>query len=150
MPRDGPGCRPESRAPARRPRAFARARRLAGKRAFERVFAGGDRSRSAALTVLALANGLAHARLGLAVGRKHLPRAVDRNRAKRRIRESFRRHQHALGGVDVVVVARPGIATRDARRLRRDLEDHWMKIQGMKIQERNVQASRLETVTKDC
>ena len=42
------------------------------------------------------------ARLGLIVGKKVLRRAVDRNRAKRMIRESFRR-QRRLPAVDIVV-----------------------------------------------
>jgi ribonuclease P protein component len=34
------------------------------------------------------------------------PRAVDRNRAKRLVRETFRKLRHGLGGVDVVVELR--------------------------------------------
>src|SRR5699024_1996593 len=40
------------------------------------------------------------ARLGLAVSRKVSPRAVERNRIKRQIRESFRRHRPDLPNVD--------------------------------------------------
>lgn len=48
------------------------------------------------------------ARLGLVVAKKHLKRAVDRNRFKRLVRESFRSHQEQLAGLDVVVLARNG------------------------------------------
>lgn len=48
------------------------------------------------------------ARLGLVVAKKHLKRAVDRNRFKRLVRESFRAHQQQLEGLDVVVLARSG------------------------------------------
>lgn len=34
------------------------------------------------------------------------PRAVDRNRAKRLVRETFRKLRHRLGGVDLVVELR--------------------------------------------
>jgi ribonuclease P protein component len=48
------------------------------------------------------------ARLGLVVSKKHLKRAVDRNRFKRVVRESFRHHQEQLKGLDIVVLARNG------------------------------------------
>lgn len=49
------------------------------------------------------------ARLGLIVPKRCLPRAVDRNRVKRVLREWFRIHQVGLTGRDVLVrlVARP-------------------------------------------
>lgn len=43
-------------------------------------------------------------RLGLAVARKHLPRAVARNRVKRVAREAFRAFAADLGGLDVVLI----------------------------------------------
>jgi ribonuclease P protein component len=43
------------------------------------------------------------ARLGLLVTRKHAPRASERNRIKRCIREAFRLEQRALGSLDVLV-----------------------------------------------
>lgn len=49
----------------------------------------------------------ATARLGLAVSRKACPRAVDRNRIKRTVRESFRRQRAQLPAVDIVIMAKP-------------------------------------------
>jgi ribonuclease P protein component len=46
------------------------------------------------------------ARLGLAISKRSAPRAVDRNRIKRLIRESFRAHKAALPSVDLVVMCR--------------------------------------------
>ena len=57
--------------------------------------------------VIARPNGLEHARLGLAVGVRAAGNAVNRNRIKRLVRESFRRHQSELPAVDLVVNARP-------------------------------------------
>jgi ribonuclease P protein component len=43
-------------------------------------------------------------RLGLAVARKHLPRAVARNRVKRVAREAFRAKAAELRGLDIVLI----------------------------------------------
>ena len=66
-------------------------------------------------------------RLGLAVGKKRIRRAVARNRIKRLIRESFRHHAHLLPGLDVVVLCRCD-ATPGNDALRRSLESHWRRI----------------------
>ena len=42
-------------------------------------------------------------RTGLVVGRKALPRAVDRNRFKRKVREALRRARPALEAYDLIV-----------------------------------------------
>lgn len=62
------------------------------------------------------------ARLGLVVAKKHLKRAVDRNRFKRLVRESFRSHQEQLAGLDVVVLARNG-AIRSIRSQEQNVEN---------------------------
>lgn len=51
-----------------------------------------------------------HARLGIIAGRKAIPRAVDRNRSKRLVREVFRAAQRMLAALDVVVLCRSGLA----------------------------------------
>jgi len=51
-------------------------------------------------------NGLGHPRIGIVASKRAAPRAVDRNRAKRLVREVFRQMQARLGGTDVVVQLR--------------------------------------------
>lgn len=48
-------------------------------------------------------NPLPWTRLGIAVAKRHFKKAVDRNRIKRKIRESFRVQQE-LGSKDIVIV----------------------------------------------
>ncbi len=110
-------------------RGFPRSSRLSGPRDFSRVFAEGRRLARNALLLIGRSNPLGHPRLGLAVAKRHVRRAVDRNRIKRIIRESFRDHQEELGGLDVVVLVRgPGMATLDRRVLRKSLDRHWSEL----------------------
>ncbi len=51
-------------------------------------------------------NGLSLARIGIIASKRVASRAIDRNRAKRLVREAFRKARHRLGGVDVVVELR--------------------------------------------
>lgn len=44
------------------------------------------------------------ARLGIVVAKKNIKLAVDRNRLKRLVRESFRKQQLGLLGLDIVVI----------------------------------------------
>ena len=48
-------------------------------------------------------NTLGMPRLGLIVPKRLLPRAVDRNQAKRALREWFRRHKTPLGSRDLLI-----------------------------------------------
>jgi len=66
------------------------------------------------------------ARLGLAIAKKQIPRAVDRNRVKRVVRESFRLLQ--LKDHDFVVLARRDSATATKTRLFLSLKHHWERL----------------------
>jgi ribonuclease P protein component len=95
---------------------------------YRRVFSDGQRSSDAYFLVLARPNQLTSPRLGLAVSKKNSRRAVDRNRIKRLIRESFRFHQHQLAGLDLVVVTRHGISRADNSDCFKSLRHHWQKV----------------------
>jgi ribonuclease P protein component len=59
-------------------------------------------------------NDLSQARIGIIASRRVAPRAVDRNRMKRMVREVFRTMAQRPAGVDIVVELRRCPA-RDAR-----------------------------------
>jgi ribonuclease P protein component len=88
---------------------WSRAVRLRRSQDFDRVQRGGRRIHGTNLVILHLANGTEAPRFGLAVSRK-VGNAVVRNRVKRWLREALRRQRAGIGGVDVVVIARPPAA----------------------------------------
>lgn len=92
------------------------------------MFEEGRRFSAAHWTVVVGRSPLPQPRLGLAISRKAAPRAVDRNRVKRIVRESFRHRQTSLAGRDLVVLARPGIGRQSSVELRAALEQLWGKI----------------------
>lgn len=107
---------------------FPRSARLTQPREYQRVFAGAKRLGDRFFTVLAVPNDHGHPRLGMAVSRRNARRAVDRNRLKRLIRESFRHQQAKLAGYDLVVLAKPAAVTADNALLTRALAHHWHRL----------------------
>lgn len=78
-------------------------------------------------TVLSRPNGKTGARLGLAISKKNCRLAVQRNRLKRVVRESFRSHKEALGGIDVVVMCQAAAGRAGNRSLFDSLATHWQR-----------------------
>ena len=76
--------------------------RIRRRTEFQQVYSHGVRTHGRLATLFVLATGLPVGRLGIAAT-KRLGGAVERNRAKRLIREVFRRNKVAPG-FDVVVV----------------------------------------------
>ncbi len=95
---------------------------------FKRVFAKPERSTDKYFTVLAIVNELDHPRLGLAIAKKNIKRAVDRNKIKRSARESFRLQQQAMTNLDIVVMARRDAAIANSKTLQASLDQHWLKL----------------------
>lgn len=92
---------------------FPKSARLLTESEYKEVFDLSCKSSDSLLIVLALNNGRARARLGLAISRKCARRAVDRNRIKRVIREAFRLSRAKLPGLDFVVLCR-AVATESS------------------------------------
>lgn len=109
---------------------FPLSRRLIRSDEFRRVFKKSVRSGDNFFTVLRCPNDMNHARLGLAISRKAVGKAVQRNRVKRLVRESFRDAQHRLGAEDFVVMARPAAASAGNETLRESLARHFAETRG--------------------
>ncbi len=107
---------------------FPRSHRLLTPADYSRVFRRNRRSADRLFTVLAAPNRVGHPRLGLAIAKKAAPLAVQRNRIKRLARERFRQAQADLPNVDLVVMARPGIARNSNETIASSLAKHFAEI----------------------
>ncbi|MBS0286486.1 MAG: ribonuclease P protein component [Proteobacteria bacterium] len=95
---------------------------------FQRVFKQGRKQKGALFTLFCYANGKIQARLGLAVAKRHVPSAVNRNRIRRLIRESFRYYQSQISGNDVVVVITRQFPKVSNQILQEELNQQWQKL----------------------
>lgn len=111
-----------------RPLRFGADLRLRSKLQFDAVYAGGRRLDDRFFALRIKANGLGHARVGLAVAVKTAGNAVKRNRLRRVVRESFRLAQHTLPAVDVVVAIKFPAAQAPVASLRDSLATLWKRV----------------------
>ncbi|MEO4047918.1 ribonuclease P protein component [Pseudomonas sp. CAU 1711] len=110
-------------------RDFGREKRLLTPRHFKAVFdSPSGKAPGKNVLLLARANDLDHPRLGLVIGKKSVKLAVERNRLKRVIRDSFRLNQESLGGLDIVVVARKGLGDLDNAELHEQFGKLWKRL----------------------
>lgn len=107
---------------------FSRHVRLLKPDEYSRVFKNPIRSSDRYLTILAVQSETEYARLGLAISKKNAKRAVDRNRIKRIIRESFRLVQHELPAIDLVIMAKPVTKSANNQQIHHSLQEHWNRL----------------------
>jgi|SRR5690554_1992361 len=122
---------------------FPRTARLLSSGEFRRVFEQTDfRAPHPFFLLLATqASSQNSARLGLVVAKKNVRRAVDRNRVKRLIRESFRQHRPELPNLDIVVLVRKEAAQAENGQLLMALDKLWSRL----IRQAAEAASKSET-----
>jgi len=101
---------------------FPRRARLLLPGEFDQVFQSGRRERGRFFVCVVAAGSTGQARIGFAVGKKHLPAAHDRNLVKRLARESFRARRARLPAVDLVLSPGRDVSKGDRSSLRADLD----------------------------
>ena len=110
-------------------RDFAREKRLLTPRQFKAVFdSPSGKLPGRNVLILVRENGLPHPRIGLVIGKKSVKLAVERNRIKRQLRETFRLHQMELTGWDIVVISRKGLAELDNAELAKQFAKLWRRL----------------------
>src|SRR5690554_7433554 len=108
---------------------FERNKRLLKPYEFKRVFDNTElRGGTSQILVLASANQLENPRIGFVFAKKNMKLAVDRNRVKRIIRESFRHQQIKLPALDFVILGKKGISELDKDRKSTRLNSSHVRI----------------------
>ena len=92
---------------------------------FQQVFKNNFRRSDNCITILVGKKPGSWPRIGFAIARKQIPRAVKRNALKRLFRESFRINRHRLPARDMVIMVRREILSSSPAEIRSRLERHW-------------------------
>lgn len=109
--------------------AFSKYLRLLNASDYKAVFDDAPfRASNQHLLVLSKPNQKPQPRLGLVIAKKNVRLAVQRNRIKRILRESFRLNQHQLPCLDFVVLARRNLDSLDNQQLHELFNKQWQKI----------------------
>lgn len=109
---------------------FGKSLRLLNARDYRGVFDNAQLKIShQRLLILARSNSSKTPRLGLVIAKKNIRLAVQRNRIKRILRESFRLRQETLIGLDIVVLARRGLDDLDNQQLHQLFHQQWQRLE---------------------
>ena len=117
---------------------FGRAARLRSRPEFTAVQSGGRRAAGKYLTLLGLPNSLGRDRLGI-IASKRVGNSVARNRAKRRVRELFRRDESKPTGaadLDLVVIVRSDLVNAPFDAVAADFLASLKKLRGGRSRDR--------------
>jgi len=108
---------------------FSKKLRLLGAADFQPVFKNARYKVSCQqLLLLAYDSDTPFPRLGLVIAKKNIAKAVQRNRVKRILRESFRHNQSLLPTLDIVILARSGLGALTSEQVRKKIERHWVDL----------------------
>ena len=106
---------------------FSRELRLLKSSDFSFVFERPIRVGNRAFTVLCRTNTHNHPRLGMAIAKKQVKLAVERNKIKRLIRESFRKQQSTIPNYDFIFMVRREINQMENDKILSSLQHIWSK-----------------------
>lgn len=105
---------------------FRKTQRLLNKRDYDFVFEQAKKLVTPEYILLYRVNTLGYPRLGLALSKKMIPKAHDRNRLKRLLREAFR-NSH-IPAYDLIFLARNGVAKVENNLITTRLNTTWAKL----------------------
>lgn len=105
---------------------FKKGQRLLTANDYRNVFSNAKKIDKNQIFLLIRRNNLGFSRLGLAISKKNVQKACQRNRIKRVVRESFRLSQ--LPGFDIIALSRKGVADLSNEQLRTKLCQSWQKL----------------------
>lgn len=108
---------------------FKKEQRLKKRAEYDHVFHHGHKIITAAFIAYHLKNKCDKARLGLALSKKAIKHASNRNQMKRFIRESFRYEK--LPSVDVVFIARHELLKLNKSDLNASIKSVWQKLKSI-------------------
>ena len=108
-------------APSAPAQGFPRRHRFDAPGSFGVLLRAGRKARGELAVVHASPGRQGTSRLGIALTRRLVPLATDRNYVKRLVREAFRSHRVKTAGVDCVVTLRGKWRTTDARLLETEI-----------------------------
>ena len=94
---------------------------------YKRIYDQGRKISSRSFVLFLLKNDLRRPRLGLTMTRR-IGGAVERNRARRLLREWFRRKKKELPGVDLIVNGKIGIDRLTLSDLSREMNDRLSRV----------------------
>ncbi len=107
---------------------FPRRYRLLTPADFKWVFAKPRKNNKKVLVAYSRVNEKNNPRLGMAFSKKAVRKSVERSRLKRICRESFRLHCFGDKGVDIILLARPGLELTSNQQLKLILNSIWRSL----------------------
>lgn len=110
---------------------FPKTSRLLNAADYKAVFSNAQfKVSSRHFLVLAIRNSRSSARLGLVIAKKNVALAVQRNRIKRHLRNTFRHNRELLDKLDLVVLARKDADKLDNKELVDTIDSLWQDLHG--------------------
>jgi ribonuclease P protein component len=106
--------------------------RLKKKKDFEKVFDHGKNIKGDAIYLKVLKTEEPFSRIGFIVSKKVSLKAVDRNKIKRRLRESAGKFLKTINdNMDIVIIASPKIKKNNFEEIKKDIEKSFKKIKNV-------------------
>lgn len=104
-------------------------KRIRNEREFKRVYTRGSFFSVGTFSLNYLPNRMSFSRLGIVVSKKAEPKATDRNKTKRQLREASRKLYDVLpSGYDVIVTVKKSIMRKSFADLEKEIKEAFKKV----------------------